>query len=486
MLQDPSTLNLLLDYAKQDSLSLHKALSSAQTTFINNYNVDITSVVSLPSLALKIFRLKFLSFNIPILNRVTDSFVRKSYYGSAVDIYKGYARNAYYYDINSLYPYAMKNRIPLKPIQTFYEEDTDFNFDNFFGFMDIDIQCPEHLSKPVLPYKQDGRTIFPQGVFSGVYFSEEVRACVNLGYKILKVHKAVQYSQECIFSDYVDAMYKLKAKSVGPERFVSKLLLNSLYGIFGRRQETLKTVVVSNSMLPDLLGSHVIKTIINIDNDNSIVLMIDNLDAELIGTLNSVISDFNMKPSVGKTVKSNVAIASAITAYARIKMIPYKIMDGAIYSDTDSIITTDKLDDSLIGTELGLMKDELNGNIIQEIYVLGCKQYGYWYNDENNTKIERSVWAGITRNSLSFKDIKDLFEGKFLSRVSTRFFRSLQKLSITIKNIKTTISYKPHKILKDNVYQPIKINSVKKPYVYDPKIHKLQVMIDRLRKTVNR
>ena len=45
-----------------------------------------------------------------------------------------------------------------------------------------------------------------------------------------------------------------------------------------------------------------------------------------------------------KTVKSNVAIASAITSYARIKMLPFKMNDKVIYTDTDSVITTEKLD----------------------------------------------------------------------------------------------------------------------------------------------
>jgi len=49
------------------------------------------------------------------------------------------------------------------------------------------------------------------------------------------------------------------------------------------------------------------------------------------------------------TVKNNVAIAAAVTAYARIHMIPLKLMDGTIYSDTDSIITSDILSDNMIG-----------------------------------------------------------------------------------------------------------------------------------------
>ena len=39
------------------------------------------------------------------------------------------------------------------------------------------------------------------------------------------------------------------------------------------------------------------------------------------------------------------------------------------------------------------MKDEMKGVLIKEIFVLGCKQYGFWYIDVNGSRIEKSVWA---------------------------------------------------------------------------------------------
>ena len=67
-------------------------------------------------------------------------------------------------------------------------------------------------------------------------------------------------------------------------------------------------------------------------------------------------------------VKANVAIASAITAYARVEMMKYKLNDTVCYTDTDSIFTTDKLSEDLVGADLGLVKDELGGLLIQEAY----------------------------------------------------------------------------------------------------------------------
>jgi hypothetical protein len=71
------------------------------------------------------------------------------------------------------------------------------------------------------------------------------------------------------------------------------------------------------------------------------------------------------------------------------------------YIDTDSTIIIDILSDNLIGNDLGLMKDELNGKLILETYILGSKQYSYKYFDNNNNqRIENSTFAGVPKDSI--------------------------------------------------------------------------------------
>ena len=60
-----------------------------------------------------------------------------------------------------------------------------------------------------------------------------------------------------------------------------------------------------------------------------------------------------------------MAIASAITAYARIHMMPFKLDPSCAYSDTDSVFTQDKLGLIKLGKDLGLFKDELDGIVIK-------------------------------------------------------------------------------------------------------------------------
>ena len=61
-------LDEFITYGMQDSIALYNALVKAQELYHSKYQVDITTIVSLPSLALKIFRMKFLNKLIPLMH----------------------------------------------------------------------------------------------------------------------------------------------------------------------------------------------------------------------------------------------------------------------------------------------------------------------------------------------------------------------------------------------------------------------------------
>nr|YP_010254605.1 DNA polymerase [Ganoderma sichuanense]QUA00738.1 DNA polymerase [Ganoderma sichuanense] len=463
VLADPEVRQLFISYGKSDSELLYNTIIRAQQFYFNRFHIDIADCFSLPSMSLKIFRTNYLRFDIPILKDSHDKFIRRSYFGGATDIYLQHATNVYYYDINSLYPFAMCKDMPyeflgyLKRSQMSIMEKEGLG--NFFGFLEVDVECPRDIIRPVLPTEDKGRTLFPTGKFTGVYFSEEIKAVIPLGYKILRIRAAMEFSRADLFSTYVKDMYEIKSTTTGAERWIAKLHLNSLYGIFGRRLESLQTLIINNNQLSDYLLTTVIKNIIPINNTHTLLLTMGNLSNKIASKLNLQIVEGS--PKFKSPVKSNVAIASAITAWARIEMIKYKLDPYVIYSDTDSILTLGKISDHLLGTSLGLMKDEMNGKIIKELFVLGIKQYGFWYYDDNGTRVEKSVWAGYTRDGLSFNDIKELAAGNKLTRVvKSRFYRSINELSIRIKDITLTIQATPHKKLIDNVYQPIHINKL--------------------------
>src|ERR1700753_2047068 len=166
-------------------------------------------------------------------------------------------------------------------------------------------------------------------------------------------------------------------------------------------------------------------------------------------------TEFHFIKDFTNPIMSNVALSAAVTAYARIAMIPYKINPNTLYTDTDSAFISESINSNLIGTDLGLMKDELNGNTINEAYFVGPKKYGYYLINELGIKKEYSVFSGVPRNSLSFNEVKDIFEGKIITKtISDRFFKSIQTLDIIIKDTTISIKNDYNKTLVDNIYYP--------------------------------
>jgi len=357
-------------YALQDAISLYQALITAQAIYFNNYNIDITSIFSSPTLSLKIFRSKFLNYPIPILFKGVDEFVRGGYYGGGTDYYKAYGTNIKYYDVNSLYPNAMLNPMPLKLLK-YHKNMFGVKLENFFGYIEVDVICPSDMLKPMLPFKYEGRTIYPTGNWRAIYFSEELKAMIPLGYKF-KLIRGFEFSKINIFNNYVDHFFNIKLNSTGAKKLIAKLHLNGLYGYFGRKQDLIETINVSNTSLHHYLATRIVKEFLKINDKYTTLLLSDNLNHKVIRSLNMA-CESNIQ-ATNKIVMSNVAVAGAVTAYARIQMIYYKLLPGTLYTDTDSIFTTDELPLHLIGSDLGLMKDELEGNFIQEGLFLGLKK----------------------------------------------------------------------------------------------------------------
>ena len=76
------------------------------------------------------------------------------------------------------------------------------------------------------------------------------------------------------------------------------------------------------------------------------------------------------------------------------------------------------------------MKDELDGLIIEEAYFIDIKKYGYYYFDKDNNRIVRSVIAGVERDSGSFEEIKNNFQGGNLLKKSHYVFIRASKIWI--------------------------------------------------------
>jgi hypothetical protein len=77
-----------------------------------------------------------------------------------------YGEILYYYDVNSIYPFAMMKDMPLSPAGfTNSITQDDLINGNFFGFCLADIECPKDIAVPLLPFREHkGESVyFPTG-----------------------------------------------------------------------------------------------------------------------------------------------------------------------------------------------------------------------------------------------------------------------------------------------------------------------------------
>lgn len=173
---------------------------------------------------------------IPILDKAKDIIFRGAYYGGSTVCYKfKFDINEYlgktlnYIDVNSLYPFAMLNQMPLHYINTV----DGMRLEDCFGYVEAYVTTPENIKIPLLIYKSpNGEMIHPTGVFRGIWFSEELKAVKAHGYKI-EVIKAHNFSKAYLFNDYVNFFYDLKKNATNNiEKTIAKMNLNSPLSLF--------------------------------------------------------------------------------------------------------------------------------------------------------------------------------------------------------------------------------------------------------------
>lgn len=366
----------LLDYMKQDILLLGGVMLKAQEIYWKLYKVDIESKITLSSLALSIFRMKYYDVSnwpIHIPNKNEDSFIRRSYYGGHTDTYKPYGEDLYYYDVNSLYPFVMKEFPMPGGVPVWHGNLDGMDLDSIFGFIEAYVVCPKTIKRPFLPYRDKNNTlIFPTGEFVGVYYSEELKYARGLGYTVLPISGYLFEKMESPFKDFVSSLFecRLEARNEGNEAlaYVYKILMNSLYGRLGINPKCSITEVCDENRYKHLLRHSEIIFCEMLSENNYIVTYHSNTKTD---------SD-NWNPPKNSAVQ----LAAAITAAARIYMYPYISREDCYYTDTDSVVLGQPLPKEVISSSV-LGKFKLEDRVIKG-YFLAPKSYFYIAKDSTN------------------------------------------------------------------------------------------------------
>jgi len=315
--------------------------------------------------------------------------IRKSYFGGNVDVYINEVKNAYIYDMNSQYPNAMLQEMPIgNPIFT-----TEKNIDNIFGFVYGKITAPseEILRVPFIQYKDSyiGNVTCPRGEFSRMIFTEEMKYARKYGYSI-DIEYGYHFEKGTgLFDDFVNKHYLIKKESTDPVlRQIAKLMLNALYGKFGMKELNSKLKIISVKEANKITKNYNYSVFAKLNNDKVLIKYSSRINENLRKLFKtqedrlsekaeSVKSIFLSDTGLGKKrgVPSAVHIASAIAAYSRISINEFKNIPGnpCIMSDTDSVVLPKKLNEQFVGKEIGQMKLEhiiKHGIFIRKNYML--------------------------------------------------------------------------------------------------------------------
>jgi hypothetical protein len=422
-LNDPAFRMELLEYNLHDCKVLYEVMLAFNQSFQELFKISIFTSPTLPSLAFKLYTEQFLKHKVEITWAEEYEDFKKAYIGGAVDVYKTYGKNLYYYDVNSLYPYVMKsNKYPIGDSSYFWGDIKQLK--DIFGIVHCKVTAPNNLYTPILLTRRIGRTIAPLGSWEGWYCSEELKLAERYGYEIEVIEGHHWESMEYIFSEYVDTLYnyRLSFDKTDPRNMICKLLLNSLYGKFG-----MSPTVMEYSVLSKELGEEFF------DDDDDDIQVIGDVLVKGVETTKNSLREYKYNEERRKhTNLLQISTPTAIftTAYARMHMARFKMEYGnhLYYSDTDSLVLDTPLPDSMVGDQLGQVKLEYK---IKEGIFLAPKTYSLILEDNDKvTKIK-----GSKMRNIPFDIFKDLLnKDSTLTLVQDKWFRDVQGGGIQILN----------------------------------------------------
>ncbi|MBT2718063.1 DNA polymerase [Bacillus sp. ISL-57] len=390
----------LNEYLRMDCVSLYEVI----TTLINISELPIHEFLKCPttaSLAMKVFQINYpedyekaCSTNYyGVTGEKNEAFIRNSYCGGRTEVFTPYLEQGYHYDVNSLYPYVMKNfPIPYgKP--TMYMGDKArqmfkywYNFGQGAGFMEIDIHIPDTLHIPPLPAKRNNKLIFPVGNLHGTWTFEEIKVALEMGCKINKIYQCLFFDKvDFIFKDFIAYYEKIKTTSEGAKKTFAKLMQNSLYGKFGMRR--LRRSLLPIEELDKCKERYRTKGYRYIVLNNPLIEGDEFIEADIA----------SHAPYIQPHIAAYVTSLARIVLY---KGIMEQLDKGQVaYCDTDSVACKAMMDDELVDDkEYGKWK--LESEVVEGIFL---QPKTYW---EKHGELEEDAEGNLmNKETKKFKGI---------------------------------------------------------------------------------
>lgn len=411
-------------YLHNDVVGLHEALDKFNDEIIElSGGLDITKCLTGATLAKKLFRGKY--YNVektPVyqLPDHIDSFCRNGcYFGGRVEVFTDNLGKvdlpdgkAYYYDFTSLYPDVGRRLLPYGTPEYIKFEPNDELAADFFGFIRVRCRSKNFEKIPLHGHydTKNGKLLFPH--FNDwtvlTMFSVELRNGIESGMYEYELVEGYKFNRGRVMEKFFNELFvkKAEAKAAGKSSLEKtyKIIINSGYGFWGLRTRGRDNVAFYTKDTAPIMMHIERGTLKGEATVGDYTLLRTEKDLE--------IKDFN------------VAIAAAITSYARIKL--WKLINAirdvghkVYYCDTDSVICDCKISDypeimrtfcpDGTGNALGSLKNEF-GDIdahADDLWVHGLKYYGIANKEQN---IYKYHCKGISGKNWGIKSDMEKYE----------------------------------------------------------------------------
>lgn len=476
--------NELVEYCESDVSILKESLQVyIRENILMNQGLNPMDAMTIASYAYKVYTtLHMPESTIAVLDMEETLFAKRAFHGGRTDVrqmVKFYTDDqikkkktfARYQDVQSLYPYVQFFKdLPcgIPAVIKYIDKQTGEELrpqptleavrDDWFGFVECDLEITEYMHHPPIVTKQDGKLMATLENKNRIVLpTVELKAAINTGcYKLGKVYEYHEYQRaEHLFKEYISKFMKIKVQTSGMPSYVkndeqweayaaeyknqlgitlerdkmvknagrkqiAKLMLNSLWGKFAEsknysQQKIIKTREEYRQMeeISDMcgidislnmhLGHQKYLCIFKKINDG----MLDTSDDMPVGTA----IDYNRM----RAYRTNIALAAFVTAHGALMLWEEmnKLGMRVLYHDTDSIIYEYQGEGNAynipLGKFLGEWEDETGGKPIHKFVSIGPKSYAYAYK-ENPETVSSSDIEELTRNEVEFDVLDDTDE----------------------------------------------------------------------------
>jgi hypothetical protein len=363
---DDTTDEYLMEYCRRDT-EIVAAVFSAWLKFITQHDLGSFGL-TIASQAFIAFRKRFMNKKIYIHgDNDKTAFERKAYYGGRTEAFfigKIPHDKVYILDVNSMYPWVMaKYRLPYKWVGC----DNDITYTKLAELL-RKYFCIAYVAlntdKPYYPYRTKDKLCFPIGKFQTYLCSPELELAIKHGHILHAVYVMV-YERAYIFREYIKYFHTLKTQYKQAhndllER-VCKLFMNSLYGKFGQRMDSV--------FMEEWVDNPNYYSMSEIDIDTGITWR-----KRQLGNLLTI-----YREGVLDSEHSFPAICAGVTSKARLRLIELMKVCGDgnyFYCDTDSLFVNKvgyrRLKRYLQDQVLGMLEVK---QVASEVIIHGCKDY---------------------------------------------------------------------------------------------------------------